>query len=221
MWARRRKLRMAIDRTASLPYFFRMGGAGIVASMETVATPDDRYTAERYFRLVDEGVLQPDDRVELLDGVIVSMPPSAPPHATSASKVVQALILALGDRACVRSQLPLVASPLSVVEPDAAVVPGTLDDYRAAHPTTAHLAVEVADSSLPEDRLTKARIYAAARIPEYWIVNLREDVVEVLRKPDARTRRYRERQIACRGQRLTLAALPEVRVAVDDLLPAG
>src|SRR5437773_7045357 len=80
------------------------------------------------------------------------------------------------------------------------------------------LLVEVAQWSLPQDRVTKRGIYAAAGVPEYWIVNLRDDRVEVLRAPDRKTRLYRETSIARRGERITLAALPEVSVAVDDLL---
>jgi Uma2 family endonuclease len=188
--------------------------------MDTVGRLDDRYTAERYFQLVADGVLRADDRVELLDGVIVAMPPSGPPHATATSKVLHALVGAVGDRACIRCQCPLVAGSLSVPEPDVAVIAGTLDNYRTAHPTTALLAVEVSDSSLPQDRITKARIYAAARIQEYWIVNLREDCVEVSCKPDPMARAYAEHRIAYRGERLELAGLPGASVAVDDLLPA-
>jgi Uma2 family endonuclease len=81
------------------------------------------------------------------------------------------------------------------------------------------LVVEIADSSLPTDRLTKATIYAAAGIAEYWIVNLRDGVVEVLRDPDRAARQYREATRVPREGRLTLAAFEAV-VAVDALLPA-
>jgi hypothetical protein len=99
------------------------------------------------------------------------------------------------------------------------VVPGKESDYDHEHPRQALLVIEVADPSLAQDRLTKARIYAAADVPEYWLVNLRDDVVEVLQVPDAPARRYAERRLAARGERLRLVALPEVSVAVDDLLP--
>ena len=80
------------------------------------------------------------------------------------------------------------------VEPDAAVVPGRVEDYDNAHPRTALLIVEVADSSLKQDRLTKAMIYAAAGIPEYWIVNVVDQQVEVHRDPDRRARHPRRRR---------------------------
>ena len=79
--------------------------------------------------------------------------------------------------------------------------------------------VEVSASSLPQDRLSKSRIYAGADVPEYWIVNLRDDGVEVFRQPDPGQRVYTARLVAGRGDRLELVALPGAAVAVDDLLP--
>jgi Uma2 family endonuclease len=177
-----------------------------------------RYTVERYLSLVDEGVLGPDDRVELLAGVIVTMTPSNPPHDTSVNLILHVLIAAVGGRAAVRCQSSLVLAPDSVPEPDVAVVPGRLRDYAARHPTTALLIVEVADSSLVQDRLTKAGLYAAGGIPEYWLVNLRDHCIEVFRNPVADVGRYADMTVASPGARLQLVALPDVSVAVEDLL---
>ena len=182
------------------------------------SSQDPRYTVERYLALFEEGALDRDDRVELLEGVVVAMPPSNPPHAAVVSKVMRALFEAIGRRAALRAQSSFHAGRYSMPEPDLAVVPGRESDYEKAHPTTALLLVEVAQWSLPQDRVTKRGIYGAAGVPEYWIVNLRDDRVEVLRAPDRKTRLYRETSIARRGERITLAALPEVSVAVDDLL---
>lgn len=188
--------------------------------MTTLADPAPaRVTREQYFALVDQGVLTQDDRVELLEGVIVAMPPEGPRHAEVVELVGDALRAALGVRARVRSGHPFDASTWSVPEPDIGVVPGRRRDYLDRHPSSAHLVVEVAVSSLPQDRLTKAPIYAAAGIPEYWIVNLRQDHVEVYRSPDAPARRYAVVEVARRGSRLALVAFPDVSVAVDDLLP--
>ena len=179
-----------------------------------------RYTVERYLGLLDEGVLSPDDRVELLQGVIVAEPPSDPPHATGVNLAASVLTGAVGARAAVRVQVPLVVGRLSLPEPDVAVVPGHLRDYSTRHPTSALLVIEVADSSLVQDRLTKAAIYAAGGIPDYWIVNLRTRTVEVFRAPDPEAARYRQTTTAAAGTRLELVALPSVTVLVDDLLPA-
>jgi Uma2 family endonuclease len=187
--------------------------------MAGTAPLDSRYTCDEYLALVDAGVLRPDDRVELLDGVIVSMAPQNPPHASGTALVDDVLREALGKRAAIRVQLPLVLGRYSMPEPDVAVVPGKTTDYLTQHPTTALLVVETADSSLAQDRLTKARIYAAAGIPEYWLLNLRDGCVEVFRAPDPTARRYGTVTVAHPGDRIDLVALPGVTVAVQDLLP--
>lgn len=189
-------------------------------SAPTDPTAPDRWTTEQYLHLVDEGVLGPDDKVELLEGVIVAMAPSNAPHAAGVARATRALVRAVGDRAVVRVQLPVIAGFYSMPEPDAAVVPGAIQDYDHEHPTTALLVVEVSDTSLKQDRLTKRAIYAAGGIPEYWIVNLRDDCVEVRRDPEPAARRYTSIAIARRGERIELVALPGVSVAVDDLLPS-
>jgi Uma2 family endonuclease len=187
----------------------------------TPAVPSEptRMSVEQYFGLVEAGVLSEDDRVELLEGVVVAMAPQDPPHAAGVAMATRAVLRVIGSGAHVRPQLPLVLGRRSVPEPDLAVVPGSARDYQASHPTTAWLVIEVADSSLQQDRLTKAAIYAAAGIPEYWIVNLRDDVVEVMRDPDPAQARWRDVRTASRDARLELVALPGASVAVADLLP--
>jgi Uma2 family endonuclease len=179
-----------------------------------------RYTCEQYLGLVADGVLTPDDKVELLEGVIVAMPPSNLPHDAGVGRVSIALFRAVGERAVVRVQLSLVAGPHSLPEPDVAVVPGVIADYDHHRPTKALLVVEVSDSSLKQDRLTKGGIYAAAGVPEYWIVNLPGDCVEVRRVPEPNARRYASITVVRRGEVIELIKVPGVRVGVDDLLPA-
>jgi len=177
------------------------------------------YTVSAYFDLVRQGLLAEDDHVELLDGVIVSEPPMDPPHATGIEATGDVLRRALAGRAWVREQKPLVIGDSSVPEPDLAVLGGSFHDYEGRHPSTALLVVEVSDSSLPQDRLSKSRIYAGAGIAEYWIVNVRHDCLEVYREPDVAQRVYAGRRTLQRGERIALVAFPEVSLAVDDLLP--
>jgi Uma2 family endonuclease len=158
--------------------------------------------------------------VELLEGVIVSMAPHSVRHAAGVGRVEAALHRAVGERAVVRVQLSLALGTHSIPEPDAAVVAGRVSDFDRVHPTTALLVVEVAESSLKQDRLTKGAIYAAARIPEYWIVNIPGDCVEVRRDPEPAARRYASVAIARRGDTIELAALAGIRIAADDLLPS-
>jgi Uma2 family endonuclease len=177
-----------------------------------------RYTVAQYFDLVRQGDLQPDDHVELLEGVIVAMSPKNPWHDTAVNCVSDVLRRVVGGQAAVRCQSTLLFER-SAPEPDVAVVPGTITDYVAAHPTTALLVVECADSSLPQDRLSKSRMYAAAGIPEYWIVSRRDDAVEVFRDPDPASAIYRVRRRAGRGERIELVVLHGSAVAVDDIMP--
>lgn len=187
--------------------------------MEQRYPADSGYSVDAYFDLVRQGALDEHDRVELLDGVIVAEPPMDPPHASTVDRVAEVLRRAVAGRAALREDKPLIIGDRSVPEPDIAIVPGRPDDYAMKHPTTAFLIVEVAHSSLPQDRLSKSRIYAAAAIPEYWIVNLREHCVEVYRTPDVERRVYTDCRVAERGGRIALVAFPDATLAVDDLLP--
>jgi Uma2 family endonuclease len=133
-------------------------------------------------------------------------------------RVDDALRRAVAGRASVRVHLPLLAGAKSAPEPDVALVSGGVADYDVRHPDSALLVVEIADSSLPQDRLTKSRIYAHAGIPEYWIVNLRSRCVEVSCDPDSEHRVYRTISTKMPGDLIELAALPGAFVAVSDLL---
>lgn len=182
-------------------------------------------TVERFLGLAEKGVLEADDRVELLSGVVVSMAPIDPAHAASVNRTEYALRRVIGDRAIVRTQSPLRAGDHSLPQPDVAVVPGRPEDYDREHPRSALLVVEVSGSTLSQDRITKAAIYAEAGIPEYWIVNLRDDRVEVHRDPIRQANRqaahYRSTTHHARGATLTPTALAGATVSVEDLLPDG
>jgi Uma2 family endonuclease len=165
-----------------------------------------------YDRLVDLGFFE-DERVELLRGALVRMSPQGAPHANAPARLMARLILALGDRAHVRAHSPLALDDWSEPEPDIAVVaPG---DYSRAHPTTALLVVEAADSSLRKDRRIKAELYAERDIPEYWIINLVEGVVEVHTLPVGG--RYTNVTTRGVGERLCVSAFPDVSVEVSAL----
>ena len=117
----------------------------------------------------------------------------------------------------VRTQLPLALGSWSEPEPDVAVVRGTIDDYRDAHPESAALVVEVADSTLDFDRTRKRDMYAEAGIPEYWIVNLIDGVLEVSRTPAGMT--YQDVQRLSPGEVIAPAAATAGTIPVSELLP--
>jgi Uma2 family endonuclease len=167
---------------------------------------------KEYDRLVAEGFFE-DERVELLHGVLVTMSPQGGRHSAITAWITERLIRALDTSYEVRSHSPFAASDYSEPEPDVGVYPrGSYHD----HPERAFLLVEVADSSLRKDRKIKTGIYAAAGVPEYWIVDLDHDEIEVLTGP-GRTR-YRRRITLRRGDTLSPSALAGVAIAVDDIL---
>jgi Uma2 family endonuclease len=170
-----------------------------------------------YERMVDLGLFR-NERVELWRGWIVQMSPQKSPHASAVERLNYIFVLALrpSRAAAVRVQLPLALSDHSEPEPDLAVVaPG---DYKQAHPAAAdvRLIIEVADSSLADDRGFKAEEYAAAGIPEYWIINLIDQLVEVHTRPIRQ--RYGNVVAIGRGQTLRPLSFPDLTVSTDELL---
>lgn len=186
----------------------------------TTTALDLRTTAEAYLAMVRAGELGPEDRVELLEGVISPVPSSLPEHAALSNEVADVLrtVFAAAGVA-VRVQSPLLAGSRSVPEPDVAVVPGRQRDYLAVHPDRALLVVEIAQSSIAADRITKAAIYAAAGVQEYWIVDLAADAVEVMVAPQRSAGRWGRRTRAARGEVLEPSAAAGGRVEVAALLP--
>ncbi len=180
---------------------------------------EHRVNVSEYFALVEEGLIAPDDRVELLEGIIVSMPPQSPLHAAGVTRVERRLREALPTATILRVQMPFMAGAISVPEPDVAVVRGNESDYIDRHPSSALLLVEVAVSSAVQDRLTKAPIYAAAGIRNYWLVNLRDECVEAFSGPLPEQRRYWRSETLRGDEILTLEAFPDVRIPAADLIP--
>lgn len=167
-----------------------------------------------YDRLVGLGVFE-DERIELLRGALVEMSPQGAPHADCSAQLAKMLILRLGERASVRAHGPFAATEDSEPEPDVAVNPPRR--YSDGHPQTAHLLVEVADSSLRKDRGIKSEIYAEAGVPEYWIVDVSRAAVEVWTGPvDGH---YTQLTTYGRGESIALVAFPDVLLATDDFLP--
>jgi Uma2 family endonuclease len=167
-----------------------------------------------YDRLVELGLLDEDEHVELLYGRIVEMSPQGTEHAWVIQQLTELLVAALAGRAKVRPQLPLALSDVSEPEPDLAIVPVT--GYQPDHPSRALLVIEVADSSLRGDRVIKGRLYAESGIPEFWLVNLVDGVVEVHRDPTAKGYLSVSRHSRADVIRLELAGAD---LRVSDFLP--
>jgi Uma2 family endonuclease len=195
-----------------------------MASPEEPTVTIRRFKRVEYERLTELGVFKPGERLELLDGLLVVREPQATPHATAVRLALGALRAAFGTSWLVETQLPIALDDASEPEPDVSVVPGDARSYREAHPSHPVLVVEVADTSLGEDRTLKGGLYARASIPDYWIVNLPDRVLEVHREPvpsDAAPFgwRYASALVLRPPDGVTPLAAPHARVAVASLLP--
>jgi Uma2 family endonuclease len=177
-----------------------------------------RFTRDEYYRMAEAGLFI-DERVELLDGEIITMSPQLTPHAFTVNQLLYLLITTLGATVIVRGQTPIVLDDWSEPEPDIAVCQPDPDRYKNAHPRADQvlLVIEVAESSLTYDRTRKVPAYAASAIPEYWIVNLIDRQVEVFTGPDPTRQRYRQQRLAFAGDVLTLPGGSAIEVS--DFLP--
>jgi Uma2 family endonuclease len=174
--------------------------------------------------MVEQGLLDSDDKVELLDGLLVVKEPQSALHAAVVVAGQRVLQRVFGPRYHVRIGSPVALDEMSEPEPDLAVVPGNPWDYKKAHPSKPVLMVEVALTSRAKDRLWKGGLYARAGLADYWVVNLVDEVLEVYRQPKrAPSHRYGWKygslQLLKRGATVSPLAAPRGRVRVADLLP--
>ena len=178
-----------------------------------------RFTVGEYYRMAEAGILRPGERVELIEGEIITMAAIGSRHAAVVTRLQRRFERALGDRALVRVQNPVRLSDLSEPEPDVALLRPHADYYASAHPGPADvlLMIEVAETTLAFDRGTKLPLYAIAGIPEYWIVDLGGDRIEVYREPGATG--YSDVRRLGRDDTLRVAAFPDYEIAGDAILP--
>ena len=180
-----------------------------------------RLTVEQYDRMVEANILGPDDKVELIEGILVTKMGRNRPHVQAGNKGFRALSRLVGDGWHVRKEDPSVVSPLSKPEPDLSVIRGTIEDYDHRDVTAADmaLAVEISESTLYADRREKLPLYAASGIPCYWIINLIDRQLEVFSDPEGRE--YRKAEVFSGDQEIPviLDGAEAGRVRVADLLP--
>ena len=183
-----------------------------------------RWTRVEYERLIDLGVFQPGERLELLDGALVVREPQGSRHAAAIRKVLDAFRAAFGAAWQIDSQLPLALDDASQPEPDVSLVPRDPHAYRDAHPSRAVLVVEIAETSYRTDREYKFSLYARAAIAECWLIDVVNDCVEIHREPDVSPAalygwRYRSVETLRPPAAVRPLVAPGVSIRVADLLP--
>lgn len=183
-----------------------------------------RFSRAEYDRLIELGVFQPRDPIELIGGELMVAEPQGAQHYTAIMTTARALEAAFGPGWTVRTQGPIGLDDDSEPEPDVAVVPGSLDDYARAHPSRPVLTVEVSESSLVVDRKHKGSLYARAGLADYWVLNLVDRVLEVYREPvrDASAPfgwRYAGTEVFDASARVAPLAAPGASIPISRLLP--
>ncbi len=178
-----------------------------------------RFSLEEYEAMIKQGILDGDDRVELLAGEIVEKMGEGTRHLSCVARLIQYFILSLGGRANLLPNGPIALPPDSMPEPDVTLVKPREDFYAGRRPLAADvfLLIEVSDSSLRKDRKIKLALYAAAGVAEYWIINLRDNVVEIYAKPEGNG--FSESRIIRGGESVAPLAFPDIVLRVAEVIP--
>jgi len=176
-------------------------------------------SVEQYDQMVDTGIITPDHKVELLEGLLIKKMGINEPHSACVAGLHEYFYDRHGKQFTFRSENPITLSPTSKPEPDFVVCTRREDRYVNAHPSAAEvqLLIEVAESSVDNDRSYKSRLYAAAGIQEYWIINLAARQVEVYLKPDDSSATFAS--VTYYGKEETFESILNGETAVSDLLP--
>jgi Uma2 family endonuclease len=183
-----------------------------------------RFTITEYDRLAELGFLNEDDRVELINGEIISMVSKGKPHSVCETRLERELFKLVGERATLRGQQPIIIPDYSEPAPDRVIVKNRADDYLSTHPTPADilLLIEIADSSLKYDQEIKLSLYAEAGISDYWIFNLVANYLESYSEPyqDLQGKfGYRKKIIFLPNESVNLPCFPDLVLDLSRVFP--
>lgn len=169
-------------------------------------------------RMGEAGIFPPDSRLELIEGEILTMAPIGFNHAGHVSRLNRLFAFLWDKEIEVRVQSPLQLGDLSEPEPDLVLVKPDASDYTTHHPNASDvlLLIEVSDSTLRFDRTQKLRLYATHAIPEYWIVNLIDNCLEVYRQPQDGD--YLDKSKLSKTDHIHPLALPDIQIAIANIL---
>lgn len=183
----------------------------------TVQSLRRRFTVDEYHKMIDAGILQEDDRVELLNGEIHHMSPVDAVHVANVNRLARLLTRMIDEQAIVSVQNPVELNDYSEPQPDIALLRWR-DDFYENHlpiPTDTLLVIEVANTTATSDRKVKLPRYAAAAIPEVWIVNIKQRVIEQYTQPDGKL--YVNRKLIRRGVLTTTCLEPGFELPVERI----
>jgi Uma2 family endonuclease len=177
-----------------------------------------KFTVEEYEKMATEGIIKPDEKVELIRGEIIKMSPMGTRHAAGIARLTQLFSRKFGDLILLGVQNPIRLNNNSQPEPDLSLLIPRSDFYVAAYPCPQdiYLIIEVSDSTLDYDRYTKISLYAEANIKEVWIVNLKEECLEVYRHPLQGS--YQDIQKYYRGEIIFIESFPIIELTLIEIL---
>ncbi len=178
------------------------------------AMPLHRFTVKDYLRMGETGILDEDDRVELIDGQIIAMSPIGFRHAKMVNRLTRILVRLAGDEAEVSPQNPVELDRYGMPQPDLALISAECTAH--ARPKDTHLVIEVSDSTLNFDLKVKAQHYARTGIREYWVVDVDNEVLWIHRSP-RRNGTYASVVALEANETVICESLPAVRITRADL----
>lgn len=182
------------------------------------ALPHRKFTVDEYHYFIEQGVFQPEERLELIEGELIEMSPIGKRHASCVDRLVEFFVEVSKRSFIVRSQNPIVLDDFSEPQPDVCLLHRREDFYRTTNATAKDvlLVVEVADTTVRYDREVKFPRYAANGIAEAWLIDLESDRVEIHSEPTAFG--YSLIKILHRGQTAESTVLPEIKIPAAEVL---
>lgn len=177
------------------------------------------FSVAEYRQMTEMGILKPGERVELIEGQIIRMAAKNSPHSAVTKRVSDILRSKFYHIADIRVQEPVHLNDYSEPEPDIALVIIDGRDYYDRHPISneVFLVVEVADSTLLVDLGTKAQVYAQAEIPEYWVIDIKQQQIIIHHQPSIVG--YQSKTMVMAGTQLVLLAFPDIELSSDRFFP--
>lgn len=176
------------------------------------------FTTAEYHQMLEAGILNEDDRVELIEGELYEMSPIGSRHAAAVNRLTEILGEQLRGIVIVSVQNPIELSEYSEPQPDLTLLKRRDDFYSHSHPTPADIlvAIEVSDTTHERDRSLKLPTYAGAGVAETWLVDLFNDRIEVHSQPAGGI--YQEIKIILRDQPLVSKSIPQLQLKAEDIL---
>ena len=176
-----------------------------------------QFTVKQFHQMAESGILSENDRLELIRGEMIDMSPIGTRHSGCVLFLTNLLAFLLAGRALINVQNPVELDETSEPQPDIALLKPRPDFYRNSHPQPEDifLLIEVADTTIKYDREVKIPLYAEANIPEVWLIDVNQEVIEVYRNPLQGV--YQDVQKLVKNQVLSILSFPDVNINVSEI----